>query len=688
MSEITVTLSGTKTLDNNNSNVDRLYILNNPIIVGNKDSYEVNSSALIGRGGESLIYKAKRLSDGKIVALKFYDQYVSTPINNSNRRKVLSILKNSDYKQSHLMPLFDYGNYTVISIDGDEYNKPFDIIPYIEDGHVVKSDYATLKNRIIPDITTAMCYLHNNKIIHRDIKPSNIYIYNDYVVLADFGIASQQMADDNVVFTNYKHASMGYSAPEVSNAYATPKSDFYSLGVTIAALFKGKHIYHTLIESGNEGELYLAIKKNGFPLGCESQQKDLQLLVDALTILDENNRADEEAIMLFYNSPQKFKSKWQYQSKNDNGFEFNFEGNVCRNIPQLINAFSNSNNWEAAIKYLYKGGTNNSPIVRFLSTYNQTLAVKVADIIENKPTAKNYNLGLAQFLHLLATTLDNPVCPIYWMGKTYNKLSDIAIDIKNSDKVVNDIIKLFESDFILWKLSNSNIDKKEVLISSLSSVDKLFSIDSHIGYYYFMYKFHPDNLSENSPDTVFEELTRKRNFYVEFSNFNYNKKYLAYLASIGYYDAVYKMITNISTDTMTNLELCYRFFENICEDKKQVCNHYINFGPRAYLFYWKNNIDKYVFLNDNSNKLKSQIVNYKILDNNIDTIFECSQSLRKYFVDFSLLFQSNIYLSNMGIRDGKTIFAKSEHMFFNKNFFGINVPVGFYKDITKKYDIK
>lgn len=687
MSDITVTLSGTRTLDFDCKNKNRLYILNNPIINGNYDSYEMDSNDLIGRGGESLVYKAKRISDGEIVAVKFYDQYVNSPVTNSNRRKILSLMKNSDYTQTHLMPIWDCGTYTITSPYGDEYNRPFDVIPYIAEGHIVKSDYKSLKNKIIPDITKAICFLHNNNIIHRDIKPSNIYIYNGFFVLADFGIATEKMSND-VVFTRQKNGSIGYSAPEVSQAYATTKSDWYSLGCTISTLYHGKHIYHTIVKSGNEGELYLAIKNNGFPLNCKNDEKDLQMLVDALTILDENERANHDDIMLFFNDFAKFKLKWERKrDKSDNEFEFTFENTVCKNIPQLLNTFVN--NWETAIKYLYKGGANNSTVVRLFSTHNQSLAVKAIDIIEhNIKSVKNYDLGLAQFLHYLGTANGETACPVYWKGKVYNKLSEIAVEMKNNESVSDNIREMLESDFLVWKTQNTNIHNSKSIINKLKSVNRLFSIDKQVGYYYFMYMFYPDKIIEVTPDETFKELSKNRNFYSLFLNFNDNKKYLAYIAYLGYYDGVCKLLTNISPDITQNLELVYRFFEGLCNNKYVIRKHYAKFGPRSYLFYWKNNINKYTYLTDNANKLKSDIVKLKTDDTtSIDSIFKSSQPVHKYLNEFKLLFQNNMYLSNMGIREEKTIIAQSKDMFFDKKFFDTDVPAGFYNEITKWYEL-
>lgn len=84
------------------------------------------------------------------------------------------------------------------------------------------------------ELSKAIAYLHENKIIHGDVKSNNALLNNkNKLVLTDFGLST----------IGYNSASArgtpNYMSPEVINGgFITPKSDAYSLGVVIWEIFQ------------------------------------------------------------------------------------------------------------------------------------------------------------------------------------------------------------------------------------------------------------------------------------------------------------------------------------------------------------------------------------------------------------------------------------------------------------------
>jgi hypothetical protein len=86
-------------------------------------------------------------------------------------------------------------------------------------------------------VCESLQYVHEQDIVHRDVKPQNLVLGDDGVVLVDFGIARRLDTDS----TSTRIAGTPhYIAPELLvGDFPSPRSDVYSLGATVWALFTG-----------------------------------------------------------------------------------------------------------------------------------------------------------------------------------------------------------------------------------------------------------------------------------------------------------------------------------------------------------------------------------------------------------------------------------------------------------------
>ena len=620
----------------------RLTLKKDIIFEGKNDKYKISIKNYIGAGGESKVYLATRISDNEKVVAKIYDTFTDDPVKKRNRKNVINFLnENIDYEKSHIMPLLDEGMIFMESSDGDdEFHRPVDIIPYCKDGELKQCDYKMLKNKVIPEILIALKTLHESNLVHRDIKPDNIYIYNDKIVLADFGTTSQILNISDYGKTETKRGTPGYTAPEISDKYFIIESDYYSFGCTIASLYKGKHVYQTLIDQKKYVDINIAMRREGLPLSCPDKESDLQALVNALVMPDSAMRASYEGVNSWLKDSKSFVSSWS--DKLNQGYEsitteFKFKDRICKNKNDLTEAMLDD--WEYAKQLLYKGGEKNSAIINYYSKEEPNLSLKAINIIEeDKDTVNNQDLGLAKFLHYLNSTEEKP-CPIYWIGKTYNSIEEIIKEVSSGKITEQNIIKMLQDKYLSWKFMNTNGVSANI-ITSIKEIEEITITDKcqQLGYYTFIYRFTlQEKKLKTNPDIIFKDLTRINENILKINVKSLSDdKMLAHLVDMGWKNNIIgfkkNCIGKFSLENgISDLLLFYQLFEGVCEDKKYVREHYLQNGPQANIYQNIKNIRLDIFV---SMIAKERIKNLNINSNvSINDLYNNFMSFKQYLKD-------------------------------------------------------
>jgi serine/threonine protein kinase len=90
--------------------------------------------------------------------------------------------------------------------------------------------------RITLQVAEALAHAHGEGVLHRDIKPSNLLLDTHGTVwVTDFGLAKTD-AKDNLNNTGDLIGTLRYMAPERFDGWSDPRSDVYSLGLTLYEL--------------------------------------------------------------------------------------------------------------------------------------------------------------------------------------------------------------------------------------------------------------------------------------------------------------------------------------------------------------------------------------------------------------------------------------------------------------------
>ncbi|MBK9142925.1 MAG: serine/threonine protein kinase [Candidatus Melainabacteria bacterium] len=206
-----------------------------------KDRYFVLS--ILGKGGMSLVYRAKDMHTGKIVALKaLRTQGMGDEVLVKRFRLEAEVLHRLNHPR--IVSVHDYGT--------SKHGQPFFVMDYligVSLNQVLKREGALKPERfqdIFVQVAAAIAHAHKHGAIHRDIKPGNIMLVEmgdtrDYVKIVDFGIA--KLAEDAAKLTRMGEVwgSPIYMSPEQGmGTTIDARTDIYSLGVVMYESLTGE----------------------------------------------------------------------------------------------------------------------------------------------------------------------------------------------------------------------------------------------------------------------------------------------------------------------------------------------------------------------------------------------------------------------------------------------------------------
>jgi len=190
----------------------------------------------VGHGGMAVVYKARDLRLGRLVALKFLAPGVEAR-EEARLRFLLEARAVSALDHPNVCTLYEIGE----TDDG----RMFLAMAYVEGGtlrdRLARGPLEPLEAALLAaQVAEGLGAAHARGIIHRDIKPGNLLLGGDLVKIADFGVA--RLADQAPITRDGQAlGTWSYMSPEQARGEEiTPAADLWSLGVVLFEMITGK----------------------------------------------------------------------------------------------------------------------------------------------------------------------------------------------------------------------------------------------------------------------------------------------------------------------------------------------------------------------------------------------------------------------------------------------------------------
>lgn len=206
----------------------------------------------IGEGGMGVVYLARRLESGEILAIKLIKRGMDTD----------SVLRRF-YNERRILQSLDHPNIAkILDVGATPEGLPYFVLEHVEGQHIGQycdGNRLSVESRLklFIKVCAAVQCAHEAKVIHRDIKPENILVTaEEEPKLLDFGIAKVldiASPTQDATLTIIPVMTPHYASPEQARGLpVTAASDIYSLGVLLFELLAGRPPYRLTGASPSE----------------------------------------------------------------------------------------------------------------------------------------------------------------------------------------------------------------------------------------------------------------------------------------------------------------------------------------------------------------------------------------------------------------------------------------------------
>ena len=194
---------------------------------------------VLGRGGMGVVYKARHLALGRVVALKMVlaADHAGPEALARFRAEAAALAR---LQHPHIVQIFEVGEQ-----DG----RPYFALEFVDGGSLAAKVKGTpweprRAAALAETLARAVHAAHERQVVHRDLKPANVLLTGDGTPkITDFGLAKTLDADDGLSRTGQVVGTPSYMPPEQAAGKTKeigPASDVYALGAILYELLTGR----------------------------------------------------------------------------------------------------------------------------------------------------------------------------------------------------------------------------------------------------------------------------------------------------------------------------------------------------------------------------------------------------------------------------------------------------------------
>ncbi|MFL5580877.1 MAG: protein kinase domain-containing protein [Gemmatimonadaceae bacterium] len=213
-------------------------LLRDRVVAAVGDLYDVEAE--IGRGGMSVVYRAKDVRLRRTVAVKVLPPELAYR-EDVKRRFLREAETAAQLSHPNIVPIY--------AVDERE-GLVFFVMSYIAGESLAarlyrepRPEFAFVR-RVLREVADALAYAHARGVVHRDVKPDNILLdaESGRAMVTDFGIARAAEAESRLTVTGIAVGTPAYMSPEqaMGERELDGRSDVYSLGIVGYQMLAGQ----------------------------------------------------------------------------------------------------------------------------------------------------------------------------------------------------------------------------------------------------------------------------------------------------------------------------------------------------------------------------------------------------------------------------------------------------------------